>query len=114
MEVFKQNGGLIDVLSDAISEGIIVVNDKQIIVATNKATDELFGYAQEALVGKPLYTLIPRKYHPDHGAISKSSWAKARNVKWEVGEIYMVCDRMVWNFQLKLVLTLLRSTVPPM
>ena len=67
MDVFKQNGGLIGLLSDAISEGIIVVNQNQIIVATNKASNELFGYEHEALIGKPLNTLIPEKYHPDHG-----------------------------------------------
>lgn len=66
MKVFKQNSGLIAVLSDAISEGIIIINNKQKIVATNKATNELFGYANDTLIGKHLNTLIPKKHHAVH------------------------------------------------
>ena len=54
------------ILSEGISEGIVVVNRKQIITATNSSADSLFGYETGELVGKPLQTLIPVKYHGNH------------------------------------------------
>jgi PAS domain S-box-containing protein len=54
------------VLSEAISEGIIVVDDDQQIVATNSTTEELFGYSKNELHGQELRVLIPRKYHSAH------------------------------------------------
>lgn len=65
--VFKENEALLDVLSDAISEGLVVVNNQQIIVSANKSTHETFGYEKGSLIGKPLNKLIPRDYHSKHG-----------------------------------------------
>lgn len=62
MDLYKSNG-LLDILSDAISEGLVVVNDKQTIVSANKATHELFGHDKGDLIGKPLDTLMPRNSH---------------------------------------------------
>ena len=66
MEIFKKTSNVFKILSEAISEGIVVVNNKQIIVATNKSSNALFGYKGEELIGKPLEILIPQKYHHNH------------------------------------------------
>ncbi|WP_346883544.1 PAS domain-containing sensor histidine kinase [uncultured Algibacter sp.] len=66
MEIFKKTDNVFRILSEAVSEGIVVVNSEQIIVATNKASNKLFGYDDEELVGKQLETLIPKKYHHNH------------------------------------------------
>jgi len=63
---FERNEGLLNILSDAISEGLVVVNERQTIVSANKSTHELFGYEKDSLIGKPLNTLIPRNYHSIH------------------------------------------------
>ncbi|MEJ1222901.1 PAS domain-containing sensor histidine kinase [Sediminicola sp. 1XM1-17] len=67
MKFFKEKGNIFNLLSSAISEGIIVVNREQLIVATNNSANEMFGYSNGALIGKPLNTLIPQKFHHNHG-----------------------------------------------
>jgi hypothetical protein len=67
MKFFKENSNIFNLLSSAISEGIIVVNREQFIVATNNSANEMFGYSNGALIGKPLNTLIPQKFHHNHG-----------------------------------------------
>ncbi len=68
MKVFKENNNIFRLLSEAVSEGIIVVNKDQIVVATNGSANEIFGYGMDELIGKPLNTLIPQKYHDSHKA----------------------------------------------
>jgi len=68
MRVFEKNSNIFKLLSEAISEGIVVVNDKQEIVAANMRASEMFGYEDEELVGLHLDVLIPqthRKIHKD-------------------------------------------------
>ncbi|WP_103069409.1 PAS domain-containing sensor histidine kinase [Aquimarina sediminis] len=67
MKVFEKDNNVFKLLSEAISEGIIVVNEKQVIVATNGSADQIFGYEQDELVGKDLNVLIPQKHHHNHG-----------------------------------------------
>lgn len=67
MQAFQKNSEIFNLLSEGVSEGIIVVNTKQIIVATNSSAGRMFGYEKGELLGKPLDTLIPRRYHGHHG-----------------------------------------------
>lgn len=67
MEVFdEKKGNIFKILSESISEGIVIVNSKQEIVTSNEAADNMFGYKHGELLGKDLSTLIPRKYHHNH------------------------------------------------
>ncbi|MGF1559667.1 MAG: PAS domain S-box protein [Flavobacteriaceae bacterium] len=66
MRVFQKNSNIFNLLSEGVSEGIIVVNDKQVIVATNTSTREMFDYENDELVGKSLHMLIPSQYHTVH------------------------------------------------
>ena len=66
MEVFKKDSNVFKILSEAVSEGIIIVNKTQQIVASNTAADAIFGYEKDELIGKSLDTLIPMKYHDAH------------------------------------------------
>jgi len=53
-------------LFEAVSEGIIVVNTQQIVVASNTSANKMFGYQDNELIGEHLNTLIPQKYHHQH------------------------------------------------
>lgn len=53
-------------LFEAASEGIIVVDTRQIIVASNIAADQMFGYSKGELLNKPLNILIPTRYRDNH------------------------------------------------
>ncbi|MGJ8744293.1 PAS domain-containing sensor histidine kinase [Polaribacter sp.] len=59
---------IFNVLFEAVSEGVVVVNEQQNIVSVNSSIDKMFGYNPEELVNKPLNVLIPSTYHAGHGA----------------------------------------------
>ena len=59
---------IFNVLFASVSEGVVVVNHKEIIVLTNASAEKMFGYTKEELEGKELNILIPQKYHAGHGA----------------------------------------------
>ena len=62
MTVFKgKEGATFKFLSEAISEGVIIVNTHQEIVASNGSANDMFGYKMGELTGKPLETLMPRE-----------------------------------------------------
>lgn len=66
MDFSKKGNNVFRILSEAVSEGIIIVNKNQTIVATNMAASILFGYDNEELVGQHLDVLIPKNYHSNH------------------------------------------------
>lgn len=66
MQSFQENSDIFNLLSEGVSEGIIVVDTNQIIVATNSSAERMFGYSKNELLSKPLDTLIPHRYHKNH------------------------------------------------
>jgi len=66
MRVFAKNNSIFKLLSEAVSEGLLVVNRDKIIVATNKKADKMFGYHREELIDQPLNILIPEPYKKGH------------------------------------------------
>ena len=67
MKVFEEKkDNIFKILSEAISEGIVIVNEKQEIVASNEASGKMFGYTPEELLGQSLNILIPREYRNNH------------------------------------------------
>lgn len=65
-ETFQDKGKIFNILFEAASEGIIVVNSTQHIVAVNLAAENMFGYDQGELIDQHLNLLIPKKYHKRH------------------------------------------------
>ncbi len=89
MKVFQESGNIFNLLSEGVSEGIIVVNNEQLIVATNSSTETMFGYRKEELVGKQLNILIPSKYHHNHGSHFEHFLEKSAKRKMAEGrELY--------------------------
>ena len=67
MKVFEEKkGNIFKILSEAISEGIVIVNENQEIVTSNDAAGKMFGYKTEELLGQSLNILIPREYRNSH------------------------------------------------
>ncbi len=62
----EKKDSIFRILSEAISEGIVIVNQSQEIVTSNEAADKMFGYSPGELLGKNLNVLIPRDYHREH------------------------------------------------
>ncbi len=67
MDLFLEKaGGIFDLMFDAVSEGIIVIDPQQRIVKSNQAASNMFGYRSEELLGQPLDILIPKNYRSSH------------------------------------------------
>lgn len=66
--MFQNDQDIFNVLFEAVSEGVIVVDNNQTIVATNISADKMFGYSKNELVGQHLNVLIPQHYHAGHQA----------------------------------------------
>lgn len=68
--------GVLDTMLDAL----IVINDQGIIQSANKATETIFGYRADELIGKNIKMLIPDPYHSeDDGYLS--NYRKSGNRK---------------------------------
>ncbi|AJR03453.1 PAS domain-containing sensor histidine kinase [Siansivirga zeaxanthinifaciens] len=66
--MFGEQKDIFNVLFEAISEGVIVVDRNQKIVSTNASAESMFGYTKEEIINQPLEILIPPQYKPQHGA----------------------------------------------
>jgi len=66
--MFKKNQENFNLLFEAVSEGVIVVDENQKIFAVNSVAESMFGYQKDALINESLQILIPSKYHPNHGS----------------------------------------------
>ncbi|MBI9039760.1 PAS domain-containing sensor histidine kinase [Lutibacter sp.] len=65
--MFQEDEFIFNILFEAVSEGVVVVNENQTIVATNSAAEEMFGYEKNEIVNQHLNILIPTKHHHVHG-----------------------------------------------
>ncbi|MEH6513886.1 PAS domain-containing sensor histidine kinase [Maribacter arcticus] len=81
MNVFEKNSNIFNLLSEGISEGIILVNTKQEIVATNSSAEEMFGYDKDELIGNSLDCIIPKRYHHKHSEHFSSFMEKSEKRK---------------------------------
>lgn len=92
MHIFQKNSNIFNLLSEGISEGIIVVNTEQVIVATNSSAMEMFGYEKDELIGKPLDILIPKRYHHNHDAHVEHFIAKSGKRQMGQGrDLFGIC-----------------------
>jgi PAS domain S-box-containing protein len=53
-------------LFENATEGIILTNSHAEIILVNPAATRMFGYEEEDLIGKPVETLLPKKYRAGH------------------------------------------------
>ena len=87
MRVFKKNSNIFHLLSEAILEGTLVVNQEFEIVSMNKRAEELFGYETDELLGQPLATIIPNKYQKSHSKYVKEYFSKGKQGKMAQGRV---------------------------
>ena len=66
--MFKNEKDIFNILFEAVSEGVIVVDSTQKIISTNASAEKMFGYTKNEITNQQLEILIPQKYHPNHGA----------------------------------------------
>lgn len=66
--MFYQCQNILNILLDAVPEGVIIVNEHQKIVEANESVEKIFGYGKKKLLNQPLNILIPPKYRAGHKA----------------------------------------------
>lgn len=54
------------VLFESIQEGLILVNDKGVIIDNNSTSEIMFGYNRGELIGERIELLVPSDYRKDH------------------------------------------------
>ena len=87
MRVFKKNSNIFHLLSEAILEGTLVVNQEFMIVSMNRRAEKLFGYEPDELLGKPLSLIIPKKFHRAHAEHVKEYFSKGKQGKMAQGRL---------------------------
>ncbi len=66
--MFKQDQEIFNILLGSVSEGVIIVDEHQMIIEVNESAEQIFEYTRKELIGSPLNLLIPQDYHSNHGA----------------------------------------------
>jgi len=51
---------------DRLSDGVIIIDDKQNILLYNDSASRIFGYSADEILGKGLNTLLPERVHANH------------------------------------------------
>lgn len=67
----KQAEGMIHLAVEASPNGMIMADQNGIIVMVNSATEELFGYEREELIGERVEILIPEPHRSMHSGLRK-------------------------------------------
>src|SRR3990172_1608289 len=65
-------------LLEAAPDGVVVTDAEGCIVLVNEATERLFGYEREELLGQAVETLLPGRFHVAHVAHRASYHASPR------------------------------------
>ena len=64
--MIKQDQEIFNILLEAVSEAIIIVDEKQHIIEVNSMAEHVFGYKKSELKDKSIDILIPSNYHKSH------------------------------------------------
>ncbi len=89
--MFKKDQEIFNTLLGSVSEGVVIVDENQIIQEINKSTEQIFGFKKSELVGQSLNILIPKNYHSNHHNHFKSFMQEKKQRRMGVGrDIYGV------------------------
>jgi PAS domain S-box-containing protein len=86
---------LYEVIYQSATESLIISNREGIIEQANPASEELFGYKKEELIGQKVDILIPKNHSPQTRNTERATIRAQINVKWVRVEICMVNEKMV-------------------
>ncbi|WP_298759222.1 PAS domain S-box protein [uncultured Psychroserpens sp.] len=64
--MFQQDQEIFNTLFQAISEGVIIIDNNQHIMEINSTAESIFGYEKGELIQRELNTLLPSNYHQSH------------------------------------------------
>lgn len=75
--------GSFEALAESAPDAILVIDDDSVILSANAATERVFGYATEELVGRQLSVLIPERMRAAHSrGLARYLKTGRRNIPW--------------------------------
>ena len=76
------------VIAETASDGIITIDENSTIVFANRATEKIFGYSREELIGHSLTMLMPEYLRHVHRAgLTRYMSTGKRHISWEAVEL---------------------------
>jgi diguanylate cyclase (GGDEF)-like protein/PAS domain S-box-containing protein len=72
IDASDQNESLYLDIIENCADAVVVVDTGQVITYVNKSTAAMFGYSGEALIGKPLHILIPKRVRENHSTLTET------------------------------------------
>lgn len=79
--MFKQDQEIFNILLESISQGVIISDERQVIIEVNKSAAKTFGYLEKELIGQSLNVLIPKGYRTTHMSHFKDFIKKGKRRK---------------------------------
>src|SRR5687767_13157575 len=75
--------GSFEALAESAPDAILVIDEDSVILSANPATERVFGYAPDELVGRQLSVLIPERLRAaHHRGITRYLRSGRRNIPW--------------------------------
>jgi PAS domain S-box-containing protein len=75
--------GSFEALAESAPDAILVIDEDSVILSANPATERVFGYAPDELVGRQLSVLIPERLRAaHHRGITRYLKSGRRNIPW--------------------------------
>ena len=65
-QALQESQARLEAIIASALNGIITINEDQIIVLFNPSAERIFGYSSAEVLGQPLERLIPQRYHHSH------------------------------------------------
>ena len=65
-EALRESSSRLASIIESAMDAIITINEEQIVVMFNPAAEDMFGYSQAEIVGRPLSKLMPTRYEMAH------------------------------------------------
>lgn len=73
--------------------GLIVTDSAGVVVMVNEATEALFGYGREELIGEPVEILVPQRMRSRHVVVRSEFGARAGNARTTFGRVMTGCSK---------------------
>jgi PAS domain S-box-containing protein len=75
--------GRLEALTESAPDAILTIDEASTIISANPATERIFGYTPEEIVGRSLTALIPERFRAAHSAgVAHYLRTGRRNIPW--------------------------------
>ncbi|MBF0588406.1 MAG: EAL domain-containing protein [Magnetococcales bacterium] len=103
MKHFKDSSALFDAIMQSAVDGMVIIDQRGVVLAFNRSAEKLFGYKAEEVTGQNVSMLMPSPFREGHDGYLERYIATGRRII--VGTIREVTGRRKDGFQFPLELS---------